>query len=245
MIRRHNKNNNETNDSSLEVMNYLIQKLEARQKKVFKFKNLFQEINSFDAFYSQRKEIFLLFNDLEDDLKQAIFAIKALTMQNKALLKDINIKINENKNISNQLNFTLGENENLKLKLNSMDDNKIENISYHNKNNNNLLNINVQSIKVDEEEEYEEPKMKNLDLNNRNIKNNMNNKKNDNINNNINNNFNDIRYKNFNVNNINNQNNQNEYEQLSNVKNIIKDMRKNKIDLKRIIEQHFKEQKKG
>ena len=251
MIRRHNnKNKNETNDSSLEIMNYLIQKLEARQKKVFKFKNLFQELDSFETFYSQRKEIFLLLNDLEDDLKQAIFAIKALTMQNKALLKDINIKINENKNISNQLNFTLGENENLKLKLNAINENKIENMQYPSKNinnNNNLLNINIESIKVDEEEEYEEPKMKNLDLNNKNINNNNINKKNNNINNNVNNNLNNIGYENFNVNNINNLNyqNQNEYEQLSNVKNIIKDMRKNKKDLKRIIEQHFKEQKMG
>ena len=89
MIRRHNKNKNETNDSSLEVMNYLIQKLEARQKKVLKFKNLFQELDSFETFYSQRKEIFLLLNDLEDDLKQAIFAIKALTMQNKALFPNL------------------------------------------------------------------------------------------------------------------------------------------------------------
>ena len=221
MIRRQNINKNQSNEPNLEIMNYLIQKLEARQKKVFKFKTLFKELDSFESFYSQRKEIYLLLNNLEEDLKQASFAIKALLMQNKTLIKDINIKTNEYKNISNKLNFTLGENENLKLKLNSIKQNKIDNIQYPNSSNNNMVNINIDSIKVDEEEEYEEPKTKNLDLKE--------------------NNMNNIGIANFNI--YNNNNNQdNKYEQLSNVKNIIKDLRNNKKDLRKIIEQHFKGQ---
>ena len=221
MIRRQNINKNQSNEPNLEIMNYLIQKLEARQKKVFKFKTLFKELDSFESFYSQRKEIYLLLNNLEEDLKQASFAIKALLMQNKTLIKDINIKTNEYKNISNKLNFTLGENENLKLKLNSIKQNKIDNIQYPNSSNNNMVNINIDSIKVDEEEEYEEPKTKNLDLKE--------------------NNMNNMGIANFNI--YNNNNNQdNKYEQLSNVKNIIKDLRNNKKDLRKIIEQHFKGQ---
>ena len=221
MIRRQNINKNQSNEPNLEIMNYLIQKLEARQKKVFKFKTLFKELDSFESFYSQRKEIYLLLNNLEEDLKQASFAIKALLMQNKTLIKDINIKTNEYKNISNKLNFTLGENENLKLKLNSIKQNKIDNIQYPNSSNNNMVNINIDSIKVDEEEEYEEPKTKNLVLKE--------------------NNMNNIGIANFNI--YNNNNNQdNKYEQLSNVKNIIKDLRNNKKDLRKIIEQHFKGQ---
>ena len=229
MIRRNNKNNDNTNNSSLEVMNYLIQKLEARQKKVLKFKNLFKELDSFESFYSQRKEIYLLLNDLEEDLKQATFAIKALTMQNQALVKDINIKINENKNLTNQLNFTLGENENLKLKLNNFNENNNDALSYPindlnnvNNYNNNLVNVNIESIKVDDEEEYDEPKTKNLDINNKIVNNRV-----------------------FEKININNMNKQSQYEQLSNVKNIIQDMRKNKKDLKKIIEQYFKGKKMG
>ena len=220
MIRRQNINKNQSNEPNLEIMNYLIQKLEARQKKVFKFKTLFKELDSFESFYSQRKEIYLLLNNLEEDLKQASFAIKALLMQNKTLIKDINIKTNEYKNISNKLNFTLGENENLKLKLNSIKQNKIDNIQYPNSSNNNMVNINIDSIKVDEEEEYEEPKTKNLDLKE--------------------NNMNNMAIANFNV--YNNNNQDNKYEQLSNVKNIIKDLRNNKKDLRKIIEQHFKGQ---
>ena len=224
MIRRNNntvnKSKNITSETSLEIMNYLVQKLEARQKKVLKFKNVFQELDSFESFYSQRNEIFLLLNNLEEDLKQATFAIKALIMQNKALLKEINIKTNENKNVLNKLNFTLGENENLKLKLNQQNDNINFNISYPiDINNNNLSNTNIKQIKIDDEEEYEEPKIKNLDIRDNNIINENNN----------NNNFDKM----------------NKYEQLSNVKNIIKDMRNNKRDLKRIIEQHFNEQNLG
>ena len=223
MIRRNNnvnKGKNITSETSLEIMNYLVQKLEARHKKVIKFKNVFQELDSFESFYSQRNEIFLLLNNLEEDLKQATFAIKALIMQNKALLKEINIKTNENKNVLNKLNFTIGENENLKLKLNQQNDNINFNISYPiDINNNNLLNTNIKQIKIDDEEEYEEPKIKNLDIRDNNI-----------INENINNN---------------NFDKMNKYEQLSNVKNIIKDMRNNKRDLKRIIEQHFNEQNLG
>ena len=221
MKRKQTINKNQSNEPNLEIMNYLIQKLEARQKKVFKFKTLFKELDSFESFYSQRKEIYLLLNNLEEDLKQASFAIKALLMQNKTLIKDINIKTNEYKNISNKLNFTLGENENLKLKLNYIKKNKIDNIQYPNSSNNNMVNINIDSIKVDEEEEYEEPKTKNLDLKE--------------------NNMNNMAIANFNI--YNNNNNQdNKYEQLSNVKNIIKDLRNNKKDLRKIIEQHFKGQ---
>ena len=224
MIRRNNntvnKSKNITSETSLEIMNYLVQKLEARQKKVLKFKNVFQELDSFESFYSQRNEIFLLLNNLEEDLKQATFAIKALIMQNKALLKEINIKTNENKNVLNKLNFTLGENENLKLKLNQQNDNINFNVSCPiDINNNNLSNTNIKQIKIDDEEEYEEPKIKNLDIRDNNIINENNN----------NNNFDKM----------------NKYEQLSNVKNIIKDMRNNKRDLKRIIEQHFNEQNLG
>ena len=226
MIRRANNNNASNNvppEISMEVMNYLIQKLESRQKKVFKFKSIFKELDSFESFYSQRKEIYLLLNNLEEDLKQASFAIKALYIQNKALLKDISNRINENKNMTNKLNFIVGENENLKMKLNSINDNNnLENIISYSNNINNVMIAN-NKFKVDEEEEYEEPKIKNLNL--------KDNNKNPYIN-----------INNINIENLNE--NQNKYEQLANVKNIIKDMRNNKKDLRNIIEKHFKEQKK-
>ena len=240
MIRRHNikiknnnnirnnyNNNNNTNDSNLDVMNYLIQKLDFRQKKIIKFKNLFKELDSFESFYSQRKEIYLLLNNLEEDLKQASYAIKALLLQNKSLIKDINTRIAENKVISNELNLTLGENQNLKMKLENLDTNEVKkneiinnNINKIN-NNNNLVNVNIESIKVDDEGEYDEPQMKNINLkSNNNIKMESNNKNED-----------------FNY--------ENNYEQLANVKNIMNEIRNNKQNLKRIIEEHLKNQNKN
>ena len=223
---RNNSNNNDTNDSNLDVMNYLIQKLDFRQKKIIKFKNVFKELDSFESFYSQRKEIYLLLNNLEEDLKQASYAIKALLLQNKSLIKDINTRTAENKVISNELNLTLGENQNLKMKLGNLDINEIQNneIVKHNNNkinNNDLINVNIESIKVDDEGEFDEPQMKNINLkSNNNIKMENTNKNED-----------------FNY--------ENNYEQLANAKNIMNEMRNNKQNLKRIIEEHFKEQNKN
>ena len=221
-----NCNNNNINDSNLDVMNYLIQKLEFRQKKIIKFKNLFKELDSFESFYSQRKEIYLLLNNLEEDLKQASYAIKALLLQNKSLIKEINTRLSENKNLSNELNLTIGENQNLKMKLENINANegKINEVINNctNNNNNEVVNVNIDSIKVDDEGEYDEPKMKNINLkNNKNLI------------------MDDYICKKEDA------NYEYNYEQLANVKNIMNEIRNNKKNLKRIIEEHLKEQNKN
>ena len=234
MIRRHNakikndnpnnNNKNKSNEQSLDVMNYLIQKLESRQKKIFKYKNLLEELDSFETFYSKRKEIYLLLNNLEEDLKQASFAIKALMLQNKSLLKDINTKLSENKILSNKLNLTIGENQNMKVKLENINKkenqfNEMVNYDINNNSNNNLINVDINSIKVDEEGEYDEPKIKNINLKyNKSVQINNNNYENEKF------------------------NKEYTYDQFSNVKNIMAEMRNNKKNLKKIIEAHLKEQ---
>ena len=234
MIRRHNakikndnpnnNNKNKSNEQSLDVMNYLIQKLESRQKKIFKYKNLLEELDSFETFYSKRKEIYLLLNNLEEDLKQASFAIKALMLQNKSLIKDINTKLSENKILSNKLNLTIGENQNMKVKLENIKRkenqfNEMVNYDINNNSNNNLINVDINSIKVDEEGEYDEPKIKNINLKyNKSVQINNNNYENEKF------------------------NKEYTYDQFSNVKNIMAEMRNNKKNLKKIIEAHLKEQ---
>ena len=235
MIRRHNakikndnpnnnNNKNKSNEQSLDVMNYLIQKLESRQKKIFKYKNLLEELDSFETFYSKRKEIYLLLNNLEEDLKQASFAIKALMLQNKSLIKDINTKLSENKILSNKLNLTIGENQNMKVKLENINKkenqfNEMVNYDINNNSNNNLINVDINSIKVDEEGEYDEPKIKNINLKyNKSVQINNNNYENEKF------------------------NKEYTYDQFSNVKNIMAEMRNNKKNLKKIIEAHLKEQ---
>ena len=110
---------------STEIMDYLIRKLEARYNSILKFNNIFNTRDSYETLNSFRHELKLLFNDLEEDFRQGIFAIKALTTQNKKILDDLSIRENENKNITEQLNNIIVDNKNLKMQLIKLKDKKI------------------------------------------------------------------------------------------------------------------------
>ena len=98
--------NVQANDYSIsEIMNYLIQKLESRYNSIIKFNELLDTYNSPEDFFSLRKDFKLLFNDLEEDFRQGIFAIKALTSQNiKILDESINL-LNDNIELYLDSNF--------------------------------------------------------------------------------------------------------------------------------------------
>ena len=196
-----------------EVMEYLSQKLESRYNSIIKFNELINTSGTPEAFFSLRKDFKLLFNDLEEDLKQGIFAIKALTAQNKKLIEDLKIKNKENKNITEQLNNIISENKSLKLQMIKSKDNKLPESKKENKKD---ININRK-----EDIKFEKKNEKELDNKNRNYE----------YRNNIN--IDEKKKKEqFNKNNY-------ELEQLSNVKNIMDNMKKNKLKLKMAIEQHF------
>ena len=107
-------------ESSPDIMEYLIKKLETRQRNLYNYANMFNSINSIEEFYLKRKDIFNLFQNLEEELRQASLAIKALMVQNKVLseenIKSLNIKKN-NKKLLNENNYLLKENNNLTQKL--------------------------------------------------------------------------------------------------------------------------------
>ena len=190
----------ENNLNSTKLMEYLIKKLEARYNTVSKFTKIFNTLDSFETLYSLRQELKLLFNDLEEDFRQGIFAIKALTAQNKKILDDLNIKENENKNITEQLNNIIVDNKNLKMQLIKLKDRKINPNS-------------KQDLEMKKREE-------NFNLNfNEDRSTNRPKKEDDNGDENRGGNY--------------------EYGQLSNVKNIMDNMKKNKMKLKMAIEQHF------
>ena len=204
---------NQSNDYNIsEIMEYLSQKLESRYNSIIKFNELINTSGTPEAFFSLRKDFKLLFNDLEEDFKQGIFAIKALTEQNKKLLDDLKIRNKEYKNISEQLNNIISENKNLKSQIiKSKDKSSFENIKENKKD----INIKKEDIKFEKNIENEfNNKKKNYDYKNK-----------------INN---DEKRQNeqYNKNNY-------ELEQLSNVKNIMDNMKKNKLKLKMAIEQHF------
>ena len=196
-----------------EVMEYLSQKLESRYNSIIKFNELINTTGTPEAFFSLRKDFKLLFNDLEEDFKQGIFAIKALTAQNKKLIEDLKIKNKENKNITEQLNNIISENKSLKLQMIKSKDKKSPEKKKENKKD---INLNRK-----EDIKFEKKNENIIDIKNRNYE----------YRNNIN--IDEKAQKEqFNKNNY-------ELEQLSNVKNIMDNMKKNKLKLKMAIEQHF------
>jgi hypothetical protein len=121
---------NDYNDnSSLEIMSYLIKKLESNYSSLLKFNNLLDSLDSPDSFFSLRKDLKLLFKDLIDNFNQGIFAIKALTNQNKKILEEMKLKDFENKEIIDQLNKINTENKKLKTQVIKIkEENVVENL---------------------------------------------------------------------------------------------------------------------
>ena len=117
------------NDNSVtEIMSYLIKKLESNYSIIFKFNNLLDSSETPESFFNLRNDLKLLFNDLTENLKQGIFAIKALTNQNKKILEEMKLKDFENKEIVEQLNNLNTENKKLKTQIIKIKDKDIEDI---------------------------------------------------------------------------------------------------------------------
>ena len=193
-----------SDNSSIEIMNYLIKKLESTYNSILKFNNLLDSYDTSESFFSIRKDLKLFFTDLTENFNQGIFAIKALTNQNKKILEELKIKeLKQQKNI-NEFNNIITENKKIKPEIENKEENfeikenNIENIKDNNKNN------------LEKNEELKE--------NNININNNI-----------INNKEENIRQK----------NNKFELDQLSNVKNIMDNLKKNRMRVKMILGQHF------
>ena len=71
-----------SDNSSIEIMNYLIKKLESTYNSILKFNNLLDSYDTSESFFTIRKDLKLFFTDLTENFNQGIFAIKALTNQN-------------------------------------------------------------------------------------------------------------------------------------------------------------------
>ena len=190
-------------NASIEIMNYLIKKLESTYNSILKFNNLIDSYDTSEEFFTLRKDLKLLFTDLTENINQGIFAIKALTNQNKKILEKIKIKDIEHQKSIEQLNNIITENKKLKTEIENKEENLEIKENIKDKDNN---------IDIEKKEQIYE--------NNNNI--NIINKEEDNININL-------RQK----------NNKFELEQLANVKNIMDNMKRNKLKVKMIIGQHF------
>ena len=212
-------------NSNADIMEYLIQKLESRKRNLSKYANIFNSIDSFESFYQRRKDIFLLFKNMEEELHQASLAIKALIVQNKALSQESTSTINFQKNYNKLLqenNYLLKENNNYAKQLNEL----------NNKNRSPKRAVSPSfTPKLKHKYNFNN---KNENLNNNNFEKRLNYSKN------INTNKNKVKKKENNNGDILNYDlDLNDIGQLKNVKNIMKDMKRNKNKLKEVIDQHF------
>jgi len=130
-----------SDNSSIEIMNYLIKKLESTYNSILKFNNLLDSYDTSESFFTIRKDLKLFFTDLTENFNQGIFAIKALTNQNKKILEELKIKeLKQQKNI-NEFNNIITENKKIKSEIENKEENfeikenNIENIKDNNKNN--------------------------------------------------------------------------------------------------------------
>ena len=96
------------------LIHYLIQKLESRTYSLDNLKNVLNSITTLEEYYTNKKPTINFIEDLIEDFKQAIFAIKALLTENKALsLSNVAQQETLAKHISDNI-FLSNENEDLR-----------------------------------------------------------------------------------------------------------------------------------
>ena len=243
--------NNAICDSNHDIMEYLIKKLESRQRNLNGYTNLFNSIDSIEAFYLKRKDIFNLFQNLKEELRQASLAIKALMIQNKALSEEKIQFLDNKKNFAKILkenNYLLKENNNLTQKLKELNkentkifEKKIKSPYFNNPYNLSSSN-NIKNYK--RIKDFQKNKLKtNKSFENKKYQINTNSYRNKTCN----------TAKNFNKKKLNqkmalnNNKIKNDYlnesyddiNQLKNAKAIMEDMKKNKLKLKEVVNEHF------
>ena len=212
-------------NSNPNIMEYLIEKLVSRKKNLSKYVNIFNSIDSAESFYEKRKDIYLLFQNLEEELHQASLAIKALVVQNKALSQEISNTKNIQKNYNKLLqenNYLFKENNNYAKKLYEM-------------NNKNKSSKRLRSPAFTNTSKHKF----NYTNKNQTLNNNNNYEKRINYSKIINFKKNNVKTEKNNKDILNNDLDFNDIGQLKNVKNIMKDMKKNKNKLKEVIDEHF------
>ena len=225
------------NEIKTDIIEYLIQKLESREKNLSKYTNTFIAINSFEEFYQKRKDIINLFKNLEDDLHQTILALKYMMVQNKALSQEnIDNKLNQ-KNYDKLLqenNYLLIENNKYAQKIKELN-NKNKNPKFTKRAKSPTFNGIYKTISYDNNSNKNKNKpLKNNISGNKITKiNNINNlKKNNNI------------KRPYRIEDIYNYNLElNDLDKLKNIKNIMNEINTNKNKLKEVIDEHFEKNK--
>ena len=102
--------------NSIDLFTYLINKLDSHSRKIKSIKHIPIDINTDNFSYaeSSRRSLINFYTELEEDLKQAAFAIKSL-------INEVNCAFKNNKKeievLKQNQEYLIAENESLKLKL--------------------------------------------------------------------------------------------------------------------------------
>ncbi len=237
-------------NSNSDIMEYLVQKLESRERNLSKCANFFNTIDSFETYYQKRKDIFNLFKSLEEEIHQAALAIKALLVQNKALSKEnVDKKVNQREynKLLQENNYLLIENNKYAKKLKDLNNtnnrspyraqspsfNEVSKVKTDNRDKNKNKNKIKPLKKINSGKKTNYSSYKNINKN-KNKNNNMNsNKKKLNENKSTNQKYNTEDIYNYDI-------DLDNFNKLKNIKNIMKEMENNKAKLKAVINEHLK-----
>lgn len=102
--------------NSIDLFTYLVNKLDSHSRKIKNIKQIPIDVNTetFSLAENSRRNLITFYTELEEDLKQAAFAIKSL-------INELNCAFNNNKKemevLKQNQEYLIAENESLKLKL--------------------------------------------------------------------------------------------------------------------------------
>ena len=102
--------------NSIDLFTYLVNKLNSHSRRIKSIKHIPIDVNteSFSLAENSRRNLITFYTELEEDLKQAAFAIKSL-------INELNCVFNNNKKqmevLKQNQEYLIAENESLKLKL--------------------------------------------------------------------------------------------------------------------------------
>jgi hypothetical protein len=115
------------------LIQYLIRKLESRKSLLYNIKEILNSINSINDFLKYKIPTINFLEEINEDFKQAIFAIKALFTENKALSLSNDAQKEKIDKQKTENAFLFSENEDLKKSINEKFENKKKNNNLNSK----------------------------------------------------------------------------------------------------------------
>ena len=185
------------------LIQYLIRKLESRKSLLYNIKEILNSINSINDFLKYKIPTINFLEEINEDFKQAIFAIKALFTENKALSLSNDAQKEKNDKQKTENAFLFSENEDLKKSINEKFENKKKNNNLNSKSINDSTERNAinfsNAIKIIENNKIKLKNAVKLHFNKNKINANASEIENETIDNNIKYNFNQILMNKFNT----------------------------------------------